>query len=337
MSRYTFLFFLLLTISLFLNGNHNAYGQQNRDTFQTVNGPIPISNIGFALSHEHIMSNFGKDIDQTSEYDEAALLNQVIPYLEKIKSLGVDTIFDCTTAYFGRRIDLLQTIGDSTGLQIVTNTGFYGAVDDRYVPEMAYNSTPEEISELWVDEFENGIDGTNIKPGFIKLAFDDGTPSEIDKRLFEAGIITHLETGMTLAVHTGNNPEAVETQLNLLQQYGVSPEAWIWTHAHTSNDLDLLIETAKKGAWISLDRVNASNIQSTVDWLERFKSENLLHKVLISHDGNGFPGGGEIRPFEVIMNDLIPALQENDFTDMEIDRLFVQNPKKAFSINIRKL
>jgi phosphotriesterase-related protein len=227
MSKYTFLFFLLLTISLFFNGNHNANDEQNRDTFQTVNGPIPISDIGFTLSHEHIMSNFGKDISETSEYDETALLNQVIPYLKKIKSLGVDTIFDCTTAYFGRRVDLLQTIGDSTGLQIVTNTGFYGAVDDRYVPEMAYNSTPEEISELWIDEFENGIDGTNIKPGFIKLAFDDGTPSEIDKTLFKAGILTHLETGMTLAVHTGNNPGAVETQLNLLQQYGISPEAWI--------------------------------------------------------------------------------------------------------------
>jgi phosphotriesterase-related protein len=99
----------------------------------------------------------------------------------------------------------------------------------------------------------------------------------------------------------------------------------------------LLVEIAQKGGWISLDRVNASNIQSTVDWLERFKSENLLHKVLLSHDGNGFPGGGEIRPFEAIMNNLIPALQENDFTDMEIDQLFVQNPKNAFSINIRKL
>lgn len=331
------MFFLLLTISLFFNGNHNAYGQQNRDTFQTVNGPTPISNIGFALSHEHIMSNFGKDISETSEYDEAALLNQVIPYLEKIKSLGVNTIFDCTTAYFGRRVDLLQTIGDSTGLQIITNTGFYGAVDDRYVPEIAYNSTPEEISELWVDEFENGIDGTNIKPGFIKLAFNDGTPSEIDKRLFKAGIITHLETGMTLAVHTGNNPGAVEKQLNLLQQYGVSPEAWIWTHAHTSDNLDLLVEIAQKGGWISLDRVNTSNIQSTVDWLQRFKSEKLLHKILLSHDGNGFPGGGDIRPFEAIMNDLIPAFQENNFTDEEINQLFVQNPKKAFSINIRKL
>ncbi|MDR9363787.1 MAG: hypothetical protein RI575_00490 [Balneolaceae bacterium] len=337
MSKYTFLSSLLFLILAFFIGNQGKDDKHNDDTFHTVNGPLAVENMGFALSHEHIMSNFGKDISETSEYDEAALVNQVVPYLRRIKLLGVDTIFDCTTAHFGRRVDLLQTIADSTGLQIITNTGYYGAVDDKYVPQTAYNSTPREISERWVDEFENGIDGTNVKPGFIKLAFDDGTPSDIDKKLFEAGIMAHLETGLTLAVHTADNPEAVDTQLSLLQQFDVSPEAWIWTHAHTSNDLNLLIETAQKGAWISLDRVNSSNIQSTVDWLQRFKSEKLLHKILLSHDGNGFPGGGELRPFEAAMNELIPALQENDFTDEEIDQLFVENPKNAFSIKIRKL
>lgn len=337
MSKYTFLILLSLATVLLISGNHNSRDDQNRNFFHSVNGSIAVENMGFALSHEHIMSNFGKDISETSEYDETALVNQVVPYLQIIKALGVNTIFDCTTAHFGRRVDLLQMIADSTGLHIVTNTGFYGAVNDRYVPQIAYNSTPGEISDHWVDEFENGIDGTNVKPGFIKLAFDEGTPSEIDRKLFEAGIMAHLETGLTLAVHTGNNPAAVETQLHLLERYGVSPNAWIWTHAHSSNDLNLLIETAQKGAWISLDRINSSNIQSTVDWLRIFKSKELLHKILLSHDGNGFPGGGELRPFEAAMNELIPALQENDFTDEEIDLLFVENPKNAFSIKIRKL
>lgn len=335
MSKYS-LILLLLSVSLFIKGNLNSVYEQNTDTFNTVNGPVATENIGFSLAHEHIMSNFGKDISKTSEYAEAELFNQVIPYLKKIKTLGVDTIFDCTTAYFGRRVDLLQTIADSTGLQIVTNTGFYGAANDRYIPQIAYDSTPQEISKIWVNEFQEGIDGTDIKPGFIKLAFDNGTPTEIDKKLFEAGIITHLETGLTLAVHTGDNPIAVDTQLNILEQYGVRPEAWIWTHAHSSNDLELLIETARKGAWISLDHVSSSNIQTTVDWLSRFKSENLLHRILLSHDGNGFPGGGEIRPFEAIMKDLIPALKENDFTGEEIDQIFIQNPKQAYSLQIQK-
>lgn len=326
---------LLLLISLL--AVFQAFSSSDeKNIINTVDGTISTDELGFTLTHEHIMSNFGKDISETSEYDEAALLNQVVPYLKRIKSLGVDTIFDCTTAYFGRRVDLLQTITTSTGLQIVTNTGFYGAADDRYIPKIAYEFSAEEISKIWVDEFENGINGTDIKPGFIKLAFDSGTPSEIDKKLFKAGILTHLQTGLVMAVHTGDNPEAVKTQLKLLDQYDVSPEAWIWTHAGWSSDIESMIETAGNGAWISLDDIKSSNIQEFIKILQAFKSENLLHKVLLSHDGNGFPGGGKIRPFEAIMNNLIPAMQEHGFREQEIDQIFIQNPKEAFSINVRK-
>ena len=148
----------------------------------TVNGEIDLSELGFSLSHEHIMSNYGKEIVQTSDYDSLKLFKQVIPYLRKLKSLGLNSIFDYTTEYFGRRIDLLQKISDSTGVRIITNTGFYGAANDRYIPEFAYEASAESISKIWIDEFTNGIKSTEIKPGFVKLAFDDDTPpSDIDQ------------------------------------------------------------------------------------------------------------------------------------------------------------
>ena len=157
---------------------------QNSGVIHTINGPVEVDKLKFTLTHEHLMSNFGKDPDEAPQYDEAALLSQVIPYLRKVKSLGVNSIFDCTTAYFGRRVDLLKKMADSTGVQIITNTGFYGAADDRYVPEFAFGATADEISKLWIKEFEEGIEGTEVKPGFVKLAFDEGMPSEIDKKTF---------------------------------------------------------------------------------------------------------------------------------------------------------
>ncbi len=39
--------------------------------------------------------------------------------------------------------------------------------------------------------------------------------SEIDIKLFEAGVITHKNTGLTLAVHTGDNIAAIELQLQI--------------------------------------------------------------------------------------------------------------------------
>ncbi len=308
-----------------------------QETIPTVNGPIQIEHLGFTLTHEHIMSNFGKDQSETSLYNEDALFEQVVPYLKKLKSLGVSSIFDCTTAYFGRRVDLLQRISDSTGIQLITNTGFYGAANDRYVPPFAYEASAKKISKIWIAEFQKGIDGTDIKPGFIKLAFDDGPPSEIDTKLFVTGILTHLKTGLTLAVHTGDNLEAVNQQLQLLEEYKVSSSAWVWVHAHKVTDVDRLLKTAAQGAWISLDGANASNIEKFMDIIAQFKSQNLLHRILLSHDGNGFPRGGEIRQFETIPMELIPVLLTHGFTEKEIDQVMVQNPKNAFRIAIKKV
>lgn len=300
---------------------------------------------GITLSHEHIMSNFGGEPAYEPNYDTTALFEQVIPYLRKVKSLGVDRIYDCTTAYFGRSINLLQQISDSTGIEIVTNSGWYAAANDRYVPPQAYDSTIEDIAAIWIDEFENGIDQTSIKPGFIKLAFDNNV-SAIDVKLFEAGLVTHLKTGLTLAVHTGDNESGVAAQLNLMEQYGVHPSAWIWTHAHKSNDLALLLEVAKKGAWISLDGVrleaftpagsSKEELDKYINYLDTFKDEGLLNQVLLSHDGNSFPRGGAIRPYDAIMTTLIPQLLEHGFNEKEIEQLMKVNPTNAFEVRVRE-
>ncbi len=307
---------------------------QNENTafMHTVNGTIAVDSLGYVLSHEHIMSNFGSNIDSTSIYKEGKLFEQVIPYLKGLKAAGVQSIFDCTTAYFGRRVDLLKKISDATGIHIITNTGIYGAANDRYVPPMAYEVGLETLSKIWIEEFENGIEGTKIKPGFIKLAFDSGTPSEIDKKLFEAGILTHLKTGLTLAVHTGGNKEAAQTQLALLKKYNAHPSAWVWVHANAFEDVDFLLEVAKKGAWISLDGVKETESHKYLERIKRFRKTGVLHKILLSHDGNGFPRGGEIRKFDAISQNLVPVLLSNGFTENEVHQLLVENPKKAFGI-----
>jgi len=322
---------LLTLITSFVTCNREEASNQ----INTVSGQIISSELGLTLTHEHIFSNFGKEINETSKYDTVQLFNQVIPYLKKLKASGVHSIFDCTTAHFGRRVDLLKTISDATRIQIITNTGFYGAARDRYIPNFAFTSTAEAISEVWVEEFENGINDTGIKPGFIKLAFESDELSSIDKKLFEAGILTHLKTGLTMAVHTRDNVEAAKFQADLLNKYNVDLSAWIWTHANAVKDDDLLIEFASKGAWISLDGVKESNTTEYIKRIELFKRNNLLGKLLLSHDGNGFPQGGEIRQFEDLIIYLIPRMLKAGFTQEEIDHITIKNPSKAFIAKIR--
>lgn len=302
----------------------------------TINGSINSGEMGWTLTHEHIMSNFGATPEMAGNYDEIAAFKQIIPYLRGLKQLGIKTIFDGTTAYFGRRVDLLKIISDSTDIKIVTNTGYYGAANDRYIPPHAFVETAEQLSGRWANEFETGIDGTNIKPGFIKLAFDSDTVSDIDLKLFEAGVLTHKQTGLTLAVHTGDNPKALRAALDLLDKHDVSPSAFVWIHANKSNNSDLMMELALKGAWISLDGANYSNTDEYINLLQKFKDNNLLYKVLLSHDGNSFPHGNEIRPYDAIPTVLVPALKNNGFSDGDISLLLYKNPQDAFSISVKE-
>lgn len=101
-------------------------------------------------------------------------------------------------------------------------------------------------------------------------------------------------------------------------------------------DDEILIHWATKGAWISLDGVKESNTNEYIKRIKIFKQNNLLNKVLLSHDGNGFPNGRKIRGFNAIFKNLIPEMLKSGFTNDDIDQIMVRNPKEAFCIKIRK-
>ncbi|MFB0908749.1 MAG: hypothetical protein ACI9V1_002009 [Spirosomataceae bacterium] len=69
---------LLINFTILLIARQQIHGQNQ---INTVQGTIDASELGFTLSHEHIMSNFGKEISETAVYDTTKLFNQVIPYL----------------------------------------------------------------------------------------------------------------------------------------------------------------------------------------------------------------------------------------------------------------
>jgi predicted metal-dependent phosphotriesterase family hydrolase len=309
------------------------------DAIMTIEGPVPAAGLGVILPHEHVMSNFGAEPSSPAVYDEEALQAQVVPYLRHVRALGCGAIVDCTTDYFGRHVRLLRRLSAAAQLPVVTNTGWYGGAADRYVPRQAFSLSADEIARLWVAESREGIDGTGIRPGFIKLAVDPGPLSAIDRTLVLAGIKAHRETGLVLAVHTGNNVPAAMAQIDLLAQEGVSPRAWIWTHAHEVENPSDLIAAARAGAWISLDGLStAPGRQDRIrGLLDVVAGAGFLSQVLLSHDGNAYPRGGPIRPFDVLFTDFIPALERTGYRDSDIRMLTRDNPGRAFALGPARL
>tara|TARA_R100001143_G_scaffold63594_1_gene73150 strand:+ start:7458 stop:8423 length:966 start_codon:yes stop_codon:yes gene_type:complete len=314
----------------------------------TVTGPIPASELGTTLAHEHVMVDWiGADSTGYHRWDRSEVINRMQPYFEEARDLGIQAVFECTPAYLGRDPFLLREMSENTGLRFVTNTGYYGAVDNRFIPAHAWEESAEELAARWIDEFNNGINGSDIRPGFMKISVaGEGALSDLHRKIVTAAALTHLETGLTIISHTGGSDPAAE-QVELLKELGVDPSAWVWTHAQ-SGDLNTQINLGSQGAWISLDNFSydpdrEGENQGNLDWfrerLMSLKNENLLNRVLISHDAGYYnpdeEGGGPIRGYTAISNYLLPALLEDGFTQDEISQLLIHNPAEAFGIRVR--
>jgi phosphotriesterase-related protein len=213
-------------------------------------------------------------------------------------------------------------------------------VNEKYLPSHVYTESASQIAKRWINEWKNGIDGTGIKPGFIKTGVDSAPLSGTQVKIITAAAITHLQTGLTIAVHTGNG-EAAKQQLDILKQNGVAASARIWVHAQNENNTAYHIEAANRGSWISFDGVNEKSKNANLNMLLLMKKEGLLDHILVSQDSGwyrvGEPNGGNFNSYSYILTDFIPALIKNGFTKPEIDKLFITNPAKAFAIKIRNL
>lgn len=315
-------------------------------SIMTVSGPINTSEMDTALVHEHVMVDWiGADSTGYHRWDREQVVERVLPYFMEAKEKGVKTIFELTPAYLGRDPFILSELSEQSGLNVVTNTGFYGAVDNNYMPQLAYERSAEEISKMWIDEFENGIEDSGVRPGFMKISVAVEKPlSELHQKIVDAAIVTHLETGMTITSHTIGDVPALE-QIEQLKSNGISLTAWVWTHAQ-SGTLDGNLEAAGEGAWISLDNVNdegdgTGNIAWIADRIVEMKEAGFLDQVLIFHDAGfyeaGTPNGGDFRDYTDIFDYLIPELKERGFSNELIHQLIIQNPQEAYGIRVRRI
>ncbi|MFB3825543.1 MAG: phosphotriesterase [Bryobacteraceae bacterium] len=306
-----------------------------RGRVMTVRGPVAPAALGALLPHEHLMSAFGEEPADTADYDREALAAAVLPYLAKLKKLGCGAIADCTAARFGRDPALLRALSEKSGLHVLTNTGYYGAAKDRYVPPHAFEETPRQIAARWTREWREGIAGTGIRPGLIKLGVDPGPLSAIDRKLVEAGAIAHRETGLAVAVHTGDSPAGAREQIAIFRQAGVSPRAWMWVHANNCKDDAALRWAAEQGAWLSFDGLDAATAPRHLELVQMVKKLGRLDQVLLSHDGNSFRAGRPPKPYDALFTDFIPRLRAAGFASAEIRQLTQRNPQRAFTIEVR--
>ncbi len=313
----------------------------NSGYLQTVTGRLDLDKAGLILEHEHVLVDFiGAAKVSPSRYNSEEAFEKILPYLNELKQLGFTTFVECTPQFLGRDVKLLKRLSIASGLKIITNTGLYGTQNGKYLPEYAFKESPEQLAQRWIAEWKNGIERTGIKPGFIKISVDKSPIKDFQKNLVKAAAITHLETGLTIASHTGESEAALE-QINILKESNVHPSAFIWVHAQSEKNPEKHLQVVEQGAWASYDGAAWEKPQRYLELINNLRKHGFMDQALISHDAGwyhvGENDGGDFKGFTEISKQLLPLLKSEGYKDAEIEKLLEVNPAKALEIKVRKI
>jgi phosphotriesterase-related protein len=285
--------------------------------------------------HEHVLVDFiGAGAVSRDRYNPAEVVAVVVPHLRQLRQFGCETLVECTPAYLGRDPMLLKRLSEDSGLQILTNTGYYGAAADKHLPSHAFSETAQQLASRWIAEHERGIDGTGIKPAFMKIGVDGAPLSAIDRKLVRAAALAHRATGLAIASHTGSGAAAIE-ELDILDGEGVAASRFIWVHAQGERDVSFHARVAGRGAWVEFDGISPSTVARHVELVSHMSAQGRFQQVLVSHDAGwyrvGEPGGGQFRPYDTLFTAFVPALRAAGVGDGDIRQLLVTNPRRALT------
>lgn len=315
---------------------------QNKATAKkvlSVRGPIDANSFGAALPHEHIICDFiGADATGNHRWNRDKVFHRMLPYVEVLKREGVSTFFDCTPDFIGRDPVILKRLSIATGLNIVTNTGFYGGANDKFIPKHAYSMSAQEMATHWTQEFEQGIDETGIRPGFIKIGVDSieskmSHLSKIDTTIVHAAAIVSQRTRLTVTCHTGGGYAGLSA-LRLFVQHGGSPSSFIVAHAD-NHGLPINQKVADLGGWVSFDGIGRRPLKQHLEIVPAMLSHRT-DRLLISQDNGWYSvgelNGGEVRGYTDLHQTFLPALMNAGISKDQLNQLLQINPWNAFAI-----
>jgi phosphotriesterase-related protein len=282
---------------------------------------------GSVLVHEHIMVDFaGADKIGPGRYDPEEVFRLARAKLEELKPFGCARLLECTPDFIGRDARLIRRLADATGIDIWTNTGLYAAANYKFVPRFVHEEEPPRVAKRFIEEARRGIDG--VKPRFIKSGVNKGPLGAIDRKLVRACAIAARETGLTLAVHTGDGRAALD-QLEILDSERLAPSQWVWVHAQNEKDHSFHERAARAGGWVEFDGIREASAGWHLACVRHMAAHGLLSRTLISQDSGwyhvGEPGGGSYRGYTYIYTDFVRKLDP-----AWVKPLLVDNPRAAF-------
>ena len=132
---------------------------------------------------------------------------------------------DATTFDLGREVDILVEASSRSGMHIVAATGLWLAPS----PALTVRTT-DQIADWFTADIAEGLDGTNVRAGIIKVA-SELELKPFEERVLEAAARAHPATGAPILTHSLARNRMGEQQAAVLERYGVDPSRVVIGHS----------------------------------------------------------------------------------------------------------
>jgi len=316
----------------------------------TVLGPISADELGTTLIHEHIVFGYPGWYAHatTAPFEREPAMRQILSVLADVKECGVKTIVDATMNDTGRDAGLLREVSEKSGMNIVAATGLYTEKDGAaqyFKFRKNYFDAETEIADLFTTEIVEGIQGTGIKAGVIKVGSSQGVITDYEQMVFRAAVRAHKETGVPIITHTESGTMGPE-QCELLLSEGADPARVMIGHMSDNLDIRYHLETLKHGVSLGFDRMGAQGLLGLPHDNERVPvilglvGTGYADKIMLAHDSEAYWLGRPLNLWELIpgfdgypthvFKNIVPRLKNGGVTDEQIETIFVGNPRRLF-------
>ena len=305
-------------------------------TIRTVLGDIDSKELGFTMAHEHILTN-PKGTGSKNELDHKLdSVEKAIEMCKNYKNVGGSALIESTPESWGRNVAGMVLASKESGVHIVACTGFI-CEEHSNIREVFEGKSIEQIKDIFVKDVKEGMDGTNVKAGWLKAGAAYNYISDLEEKGIRASARAAIETGTCLHFHTGAGTMGLEI-IEIVEQEGLELDRVIIAHVDRFPDWWYHKKMLEKGVNIIYDGPGKAKYypdSMRVDLIKKIIEHGFEKQLMLSNDMGrrshhkvyGYGPG-----FEFIPTKFIPRLLEEGVSQNSIDNFMIHNPARVYSL-----
>jgi len=304
-------------------------------TIQTVLGPIMPEELGVTYSHDHLLFCPPPPYCENDPDLRLDSVENAIQDFRFFKAAGGQALVEMSTVETGRSPEGMKAIAEESGVHIIAATGHHAA---KFSGAYVADKTAQEIAAEMIRDLTEGMNGTQIQAGLIKIGTSKDEMTASEQKVIHAAGQAHSETGAPISTHTEAGTFALE-QIESLRSVGVEPEHTIIGHLDRKLDWDYHKAIAETGAYMSFDQLSKEKYWPDIEriaFIKRLTEAGHGHQVLLSCDlarksywpSYGFGNGPGLT---YILWRFVPWMLETGIPRDAVADMLIRNPARAFT------